>query len=320
MIVENPQTRDGTAIVATGSGRKKRVVQPLRSSPLFAPAVALWFAALFGLGTLATSTTVLELAVLAFRLDALIPAAAPPLGMTARILIAGGMTLLGGSIGFVVAFVAAAPLRRREAEIAAAVPATLGFAPEMPAFRARDLHPDAPVRAPVAAADELGEPLLDAPLAPAMAPLADLVDLGGIDTPVTDEDPMFERPRASSADTAFAPTTVERERVIDVDPVVVDVAPRAVPPLSAAAQRIADADILSLSNLELIERLAIAMQRSAAADPSVTDTVVSLPLRADRAVAPLTPVLRRLAEHRPEDTEKALRDALATLQRMSGAA
>lgn len=65
--------------------------------------VALWFAALFGLGSLAIRPTLLEKFVLTLRLDLVVPAAAPPLGFTSRILLALMMFVIGAVIGFVVA-------------------------------------------------------------------------------------------------------------------------------------------------------------------------------------------------------------------------
>ncbi|MFM6931024.1 MAG: hypothetical protein ACKOUT_02130 [Novosphingobium sp.] len=73
---------------------------PISRHPLFAPMVALWFAALFGLGSLAIRPTLLESAVLALRLDLVVPAAAPPLGFTFRILLALSLFVIGGAIGY----------------------------------------------------------------------------------------------------------------------------------------------------------------------------------------------------------------------------
>lgn len=328
MSAGGPPTADGQANVANTVSRKKRPAPPLRSSPLFAPGVALWFAALFGLGTLAASTTVLEMAVRALHVDAVIPAAAPPLGMTARVLIAGGMTVLGAAIGFVVSQILAAPVRRRQAA-AAAVPvaASTGFEPEMPAFRARDLHPDAPIRAPVAATDELGEPLLDDPVS-IPAPLSQLVAMPAepiAAEPTIETAPdIAEAPEIEAHLSNFAELVAPEEAAVtEVEAEPESIAPtiaEVLPPLSTAAQRIADTDLEALSNIELVERLAIAMQRHAALDAADEDVPLAFPAHADRVVAPLTPGLRTLVERRPEDTEKALRDALATLQRMSGAA
>lgn len=76
---------------------------PVSRHPLFAPMVALWFAALFGLGSLAIRPALLEAAVLSLRLDLVVPAAAPPLGFTFRILLALTLFVIGGAIGFVLA-------------------------------------------------------------------------------------------------------------------------------------------------------------------------------------------------------------------------
>jgi hypothetical protein len=88
-----------------------------------------------------------ELAALT-GLPAIVPAVAPPLGLTARIVLA-----LGGSasvFGFVLALLGwldrfAAPRRPR-------------FAPEpdTPRLRRRDLHPDAPAVKPISAARDFG--------------------------------------------------------------------------------------------------------------------------------------------------------------------
>lgn len=74
---------------------------PISRHPLFAPMVALWFATLFGLGSLAIRPALLESLVLALRLDLVIPAAAPPLGLTFRILLALFLFVVGGAIGFI---------------------------------------------------------------------------------------------------------------------------------------------------------------------------------------------------------------------------
>jgi len=76
---------------------------PIVRHPLFPGLIALWFAALLGLGSLAIRAGVLENLVLRLRIDALIPAAAPPLGFTARLLLASALALAGGLTGFVLA-------------------------------------------------------------------------------------------------------------------------------------------------------------------------------------------------------------------------
>lgn len=82
---------------------RKTAGKPITAHPLFPAIVALWFGALFGLGSLAIRPALLEALVLKLHIDLVIPAAAPPLGMTARILLSLGMALLGGTLGALIA-------------------------------------------------------------------------------------------------------------------------------------------------------------------------------------------------------------------------
>lgn len=72
---------------------------PISRHPLFPATVALWFGALFGLGSMALRPSLIESAMLAAHIDTLVPAIAPPLGMTTRILLALVMAGIGGLIG-----------------------------------------------------------------------------------------------------------------------------------------------------------------------------------------------------------------------------
>lgn len=73
--------------------------QPLTRHPLFPAIVALWFGALFGLGSLAIRPSLIEALVLKTKLDLIVPAASPPLGITARILLALALAVFGAAIG-----------------------------------------------------------------------------------------------------------------------------------------------------------------------------------------------------------------------------
>lgn len=77
----------------------RRQVRPITGHPLFPAVVALWFGALFGMGSLAIRSTLIEDLVISARIDLLIPAAAPPLGLTARILIALALGAFGAVLG-----------------------------------------------------------------------------------------------------------------------------------------------------------------------------------------------------------------------------
>ena len=92
-----------TAPLPKGKAGKAGKGKPITSHQLFPAVVALWFGALFGLGSLAVRPTLLETLVMKSRLDLVVPAAAPPLGITARILIALIMAALGSVIGVLIA-------------------------------------------------------------------------------------------------------------------------------------------------------------------------------------------------------------------------
>ncbi len=76
---------------------------PISRHPLFPAMVALWCAALLGLGSLAIGTIALENLVRALRIDLLLPIAAPPLGIKARILLALVLFAIGAVSGYMVA-------------------------------------------------------------------------------------------------------------------------------------------------------------------------------------------------------------------------
>lgn len=98
--------------------------QPISRHPLFPATVALWFGALFGLGSMAIRPSLIEKAVLAIQLQAIIPAAEPPLGATARLLLALAMAGIGGVLGALLARRIGRPrptrLARRRAAVAVA--------------------------------------------------------------------------------------------------------------------------------------------------------------------------------------------------------
>lgn len=65
--------------------------------------MGLWFAALFGLGSLAIRTSLIEGLVVKLHIDLILPAAAPPLGFKAHVLIALAMSIGGGVLGLIIA-------------------------------------------------------------------------------------------------------------------------------------------------------------------------------------------------------------------------
>jgi hypothetical protein len=255
--------------------RSKRRSQPISRHPLFPAIVALWFAALLGLGSFALRPAALEAMVLAGHLDALVPAAAPPLGMTARMLLALVLGVAGGAIGWMLA---------KRAAAASARPA-----------------PQVLRMAEVGLDETLPWPGMAEEPAPQLDPV-------GFEPPVIETEP----------EPAPAP---EPDR-----PGIERVESEEIAPAPTAAERIAAAELDSLSHVELVERLAIALQRRrerrgapGADDAALGDQVVRFPGASDRQGARLAPPAPA-AVRAPAQTEKALREALATLQRMSGSA
>lgn len=117
-----------------------------------------------------------ESAVTASGLPAILSAAQPPLGTTARLLAAFVMAALSFLAVWMI-------LRALDAKPQAS---------DFPAFRAADLHPDAPRRRPILAGAEFGAPVEDLP------PIED--QIGGRRPLVTEPLPSF-----------LAPQTPERE-------------------------------------------------------------------------------------------------------------
>jgi hypothetical protein len=111
---------------------------PISTHPAFPAIVALWFAALLGLGSLVLPIALLERLVTVTGIAALVPSAAPPLGFTAHAGIALAGAIAGAALGLLLA--------RKIAQAHAAEPITRSFV-------AADEGP----RRPISAHDELGE-------------------------------------------------------------------------------------------------------------------------------------------------------------------
>jgi hypothetical protein len=326
-------------------GKRAGNSKPVAAHPLFAAYLAFWFAALLGLSSLAVGTPNLERAVGVLQLQSLVPAAAPPLGITARALIAAAMALLGAGLGLIVARLFA-PKNGAEPRTSFRWPAmampsfkqSQRAAPEAPVtVRARDIHPDAPVRRPIFAHEEFGDSG-DSEDAEAVEDMEALRAgrMGGPETtdfdlpsfliassPTPEPVPHAQEPVASAKDLPRAPFDLAR---------------------GEAAERIASADLSDLSPVELLERFAIALQRrqeragvplsdeQAARVAAIGEAALALGREAldeldgvPRAAATDKPkgiaiVPSPASAHNADETEKALRDALAALHRMAGTA
>lgn len=158
-------------MVAADFRSRSRSPRPLTAHRWFPATVALWFAALFGLCALAVPTALLERLVGALGAERLIPAAAPPLGETQRLLIAAGLSGVGEIVGLLLGRALGARHRPKPEQAEAA-----SEPPEEPRFA------DEP-RKPLSAHDDLAgwdqapepfvEPVIESEPAPAETPPAD---------------------------------------------------------------------------------------------------------------------------------------------------
>lgn len=158
----------------------------------------------------------IEAAVEASGLPALLPAAAPPLGMTARVvLMLAAATLIAGPLW--IGLWLLLPAKRKRRATAAE-----------PSVRRADAHPDAPPRPPVRATRDLGKPFLD-PLDPVETEMDLPRDLN---VPMAIFDPAAVPPvpaaPAQAVRPLFRPTPVPAEEpVIDTDAVAAPPEPEA---------------------------------------------------------------------------------------------
>ena len=322
------------------------------------PALTLWFAALFGLTSLAIRASLFESLVVASRIDQIVPAAAPPLGHVARLMLALAFAGLGGLIGWGVARAISGPVRRAEPAAAPASEDPLFDPRQTPAepmppadehyqVRARDAHPDAPARRPILAREELRHAEFAAPIAAAAETLHPAVDPAPVfaaaappapaepamppvthapphaNAPAWDDAPAWEEggpvlgPARDGTATPAEPLPILAPALRDHGvappapvsaPVIAAAADIAHPPepqasaptahLQTAAQRIAVAAPAELGQVELIERLAVAMQRR----------------EASTLAAPMAVPLAESAAGHPASGAEAFRAALAALK------
>ncbi len=103
MIRGAQKPENGVISLATQVRSKPANKAPVTKHPLFPAMVALWFGALFGLGSLAVRASLLESLVLKLSLDVLLPAAAPPLGMKSRLILALLLAAIGVAMGAMLA-------------------------------------------------------------------------------------------------------------------------------------------------------------------------------------------------------------------------
>ena len=125
-----------------------------RNGPLLDLGLAGFAACSAGFAAFAMPEQLFSGLVAATGLPSVLSAAQPPLGATARLAFVAAVTLV--TFGFVWSLMRA--LDRRPAAAAAGGADELAAAAELPRMRRADAHPDAPVRRPLLARQDLAEP------------------------------------------------------------------------------------------------------------------------------------------------------------------
>ncbi|WP_421839633.1 hypothetical protein [Novosphingobium sp.] len=165
-VKPDPQDMDPAPRRARRAGKRKRPSAPVTAHRLFPALAAVWFAALLGLGSLAIPGSLLGAIVVKTGLPALVPAAAPPLGFTAHLLVAFALAMFGAALGLALG-IRLRPAGSAEARSAeTVVPVAQPEPDDVYKVRARDAHPDAPPRRPLVLAEAFADPLVEAAAEP----------------------------------------------------------------------------------------------------------------------------------------------------------
>ena len=228
--------------------------KPLRKAPqapvtahrLFPVFAAIWFAALFGLGSLAISGEVLGAIVVKLGLPALVPATAPPLGFTAHLLVAFALAVVGGVLGLALGL-RLRPQREVQAAdvVEAPAPGVETETLDVYKVRARDAHPDAPPRRPLVLTEAFAGPLDDFAAEP--------------EAPLLRRKPVQAEYEVRDAEPA-----------LEIAPWIPEFSPggtSAVRPLDLAALDLADMD--RLANAEIADQFALAPATAVEAEPAI---------------------------------------------------
>lgn len=263
------------------SSRSQHLILPI--APLAAAVVGVLTFAICAL----LPTAWLEAAVVDSGFAAILAAAEPPLGVTARAVLAllcgGGVALLAWFAAFLAVGTRSVVLQRGR-----------GVDETGPVLRRADAHPDAPARQPVFANRDLGTPFLDVRASPGRV----VVEAAPVPAPepVPEERPLpvdLDQPLA-----AYDPAALPVEPVDEFPP---PAQLRPVPP----AQRLAPGERLETFALMPIAPPTPTSPLMVDADPAVT--INTLLDRLERGVA----------RREPEPARETLGETLSTLRKLA---
>jgi hypothetical protein len=296
-----------------------------RLTPNVALALAGGAGACAVLASLVLPGAMLEDAVLASGIAAFVPAAEPPLGMTARLCI-------GLFTGGLIALIAWMGLSALIAWIDSRGAAVDEAGEARPTVRRADAHPDARPRVPLRASD-LDMPALDSvPVAEPEVSVADILDLSDAALP---EEPVIAMGPPSEGRPIHAPLPEVQELPVDLDQPLAAFDPYAIPavpmvpppPVRPLRRRAARAPIFD--ETERFETFELTPPVRPAPEPVAADPAPETPppIAAPQTEASVQALLDRLergltkfAPPPPEpapDPKRKLEDTLSELRRMA---
>lgn len=281
--------------------------------PAFALILSLWFAALMGLAIMVLPVGLIEGLVARLRIADFVPAAAPPLGNTARMLLALGFAGIGAITGFIAARVLARLTSRPAKQEVSQEDPDVDEADHL----SFDYDDDA--------FDDETEPqelaLVDTPT-PSIMNVSDL-GVDAFDSPIDAQDDHFAQEAELEPDLESEGTEDEQAELLDTY-----APPTAVQGLDLLRER----SVEELSLAELVERFAGALadrREMIARNPDLrgqAEPVIAEALKAltrHHRPAPMqvshgNTAVALSTREQADETEAALRDALQKLQSMSG--
>lgn len=272
-----------------------------------APAIALSLGAVAAFGIAAMPVPIVESFVVDSGLPALFPAAEPPLGDTARVLLAllaaGIVAAVTGLTGYILFGRASVALGGDRAPARSSDPDAV----RMPVLRRADAHPDAPPRPPLLATRDLGSPF-----AGELAEVAALRE--SRETPPPPEaPPAAERPLPVDLDQALAAFDPAAIPAIPITPPIPRRRVSTRPPVYSPAERFETFELNPPAPARAPQPRPEAITR-----PETEATVHALLERLERGVS-----RRGAASSRPQATiaprraQHGLEDALATLRNLA---
>lgn len=284
---------------------------PISRHPLFPALVAAWFAGLLGLGCLTLPAVLLERAVDMTGLAAILPAAAPPLGQTARLLIALAAAGLGAGLGLLVA-----------RQVVRAHAAATGYEPD------DSRRPIGPHDRRGLLGDFIAQPLELATAAHRRDLVDQPLDLLHFAEAIAE---VEVQPQDDPVAQGTSQTSADPEPLLLDTPLPMATGPDR-PGAEPEAADWATAPLETLTLLQLTQRLGSSLEKRRAQLAAAAAAPARPLVPAELEAAPAEEIAQGTAAyfgHRPSeptpgydgpaDADEALRRALATLQRMSAA-